>query len=174
MPDSAIRQVVLEVEGHVGKLGWDQPPHLYALVPTTEIVQHEPVAAAELGIDPDTAPGTLTPVEQEPLEVDKPLEAVLERIMWPPQVVGCAIVLERVMLPRDAEDALPDNPGEAAEFAANHPGRHEVRISAGVTRDGEVHSVVRLRDPATPDTDLYEGPDLVPGLVEALTKTLAD
>ncbi|MGH3424899.1 MAG: PPA1309 family protein [Nocardioidaceae bacterium] len=173
-PDSPIRQVTLEVEAHVAHSGWDQPPRLYGLVPTTEILQHEPAAAAELGIDPESAPGTLTPIEQDSLPLDRPLEDVLDTIMWPPQVVGCAVVLERVMLPPDAETQLPADPGTVHEYAANHPDRQEVRIAAAVTRDGDVHCAVRLHHPSQPDADLYEGPELVPGLVEKLEQTLAD
>lgn len=174
MPDSPIRQVTLEVEAHVDNAGWDQPPRLYGLVPTTEILQHEPAAAQELGIDPDTAPGTLTPVEQEALPLDRPLENVLDGIMWPPQVVGCAVVLERLMLPPDAESGLPDDAEHAHGYATNHPDRQEVRIAAGVTRDGDVHCAVRLHHPPHEDAQLYEGPELVPGLVEKLEQTLAD
>lgn len=173
-PDTPIRQVTLEVEAHVGRSGWGQPPRLYGLVPTTEILQHEPAAASELGIDPDSAPGTYTPVEQESLPLDRPLESVLEGIMWPPQVVGCAVVLERLMLPPHAEATLPEDADEVHDYAANHPDRQEVRIAAAVTRDGEVHCAVRLHHPSQPDADLYEGPELVPGLVEKLTGTLAD
>lgn len=172
--DSPIRQVTLEIEAHAGRSGWDQPPRLYGLVPTTEILQHEPAAAAELGIDPDSAPGTFTPIEQDALPVDRPLETVLETIMWPPQVVGCAVVVERLMLPPDAEDGLPQDPDEAQTYAEQHPDRQDVRITAAVTRDGDVHCAVRLHHPPQPDADLYEGPTLVPGLVRMLNATLAD
>lgn len=173
-PDSPVRRVTLEIEEHVAGSGWDQPPRLYGLVPTTEIVQHEPDAAAQLGIDPDSAPGTLTPVEQEALPLDRPLEQVLDTIMWPPQVTGCGVVLERLMLPPAAEADLPDDPEAADDYAALHPSRQEVRIAAAVTRDGEAHCAVRLRHPPHEDAGLYEGPDLVPGLVHRLTTTLAD
>lgn len=173
MPDSPIRQVTLEIEAHVAEGGWDQPPRLYALVPTDEVLEQEPGMAAELGVDPQQAAGTFTPIEQDELPVDQPLEALLEEIMWPPQVIGCAAVLERVMLPPQAETEIPSDPEDAESYAASHPDRQEVRIAAAVTRDGQVHCAVRSYSSGE-DRDVLEGPDLVPALVELLSQTLAD
>jgi hypothetical protein len=55
------------------------------------------------------------------------------------------------------------------EAAAQHPDRQEVRLVAAVTRGGAVHSAVRGRHE---DAELLEGPDLVPGLVGLLRRTL--
>jgi hypothetical protein len=55
-------------------------------------------------------------------------------------------------------------------FASAHPDRREVRLVAAVTRAGERHSAVRAREPD--DAPLLEGPDLVPGLLDHLTRTL--
>ena len=35
--DPALQRVLLEIEGHVGRLGWDQPARLFALVNTDEL-----------------------------------------------------------------------------------------------------------------------------------------
>lgn len=177
MPDSAIRQVTLEVEAHVANDGWDQSPRLYALVPTSDLLQQEPAIAEQLGIDPEHAAGSYTPIEQEELPVDRSLEDVLESITWPEQVVGCAAVLERVMLPPEAEDDLPEDPDDVADYAAGHPDRHEVRMAVAVTRDGRTHCAIRVNEATStgPEVvDLIEGPDLVPGLVGMLSQTLAD
>ncbi len=169
--DSALAQAVREVEAHAHEAGWDRPPHLYALVPTDELLAREPQLAAQLGIDPAAAAGALTPVQQEDLPPDRSLEDTLRQIMWPAEVTGCAAVLERLTLPPEAERDLPDDPAQAQEYAANHPDRHEVRLAAGVSRDGNQHCVLRVR---TQEGALVQGPDLVPTLTRLLLDTLRD
>lgn len=164
MPDSPVRRAALEVEAHVGEAGWDQPARLFALVDTAALVAREPQLAGRLG---DSA---FTPVEQEGATDGVALEDLLTRIEWPETVDGCAVVVERVMLPPDAEESLPDDPAEAIRVAAAHPDRREVRLVAAVLRDGSVHSAVRAREPET--AELLEGPDLVPSLVSQLRQTL--
>ena len=167
MPDSPLRRATLEVESHVGAQGWDQPPRLFALVPTAELAAREPALAGQLSDDPDG----MTPVEQDGIPTDRSLEDVLIDITWPDTVAGCAAVIERIMLPPEAEDSLPDDPDELVAAAAAHPDRREVRLVAAVTRDGRAHSTVRAREPH--NAELLEGPDLVPGLIEHLRRTLA-
>jgi hypothetical protein len=151
MPDSPLRRAALEVEAYVSAEGWDQGPRLFALVPTAELIAREPALADQLSGDPDS----ITPVEQE-LDGTRELEDLLTEIEWPGAVVGCAAVIERIMLPPEAEESLPDDP--------------EGLVVAAVTRDGLAHSAVRGKEPA--DADLLEGPDLVPGLIEHLRSTL--
>lgn len=166
MPDTPLRQATLEVESHVAAEGWDQPPRLFALVPTSDLIAREPALADQL-VD---IPGGFTPVEQE-LTADRTLEDLLAEIVWPDAVSGCAAVIERIMLPPEAEESLPDDPEELLAVVAAHPDRREVRLVAAVIRDGETHSAVRAREPH--DAELLEGPDLVPGLIEHLRSTLA-
>ena len=167
MPDSPLRRATLEVESHVGAQGWDQAPRLFALVPTAELVAREPALADQLADDP----GGITPVEQDGIPADRSLEDVLLDITWPDTVAGCAAVIERIMLPPEAEESLPDDPDDLLAVVAAHPDRREVRLVAAVTRDGRAHSAVRAREPL--DAELLEGPDLVPGLIEHLRRTLA-
>ena len=101
--DSPLARAVREIEAHAHEAGWDQPPQLFALVPTDELLAREPALGAQLGIDPATAAGSITPVQQEQLPVDRPLEETLAGIMWPEEVAGCAAVMERVALPPEAE-----------------------------------------------------------------------
>lgn len=169
--DTALAHAVREVEAHAHGAGWDQAPQLFALVPTDELLAREPALGAQLGLDATAAAGTLTPVQQEQLPVDKPLEETLGGIMWPREVAGCAAVLERLTLPPEAERDMPDDPAQAQEYAANHPDRHEVRMAAGVTRDGNQHCVLRVR---THEGALLQGPDLVPMLTRLLLDTLRD
>ena len=172
MPDSPLRQVALEIEAHVAEAGWDQAPRLYALVPTADLLAQEPALAETMGIDGESATDSLTSIEQESLPTDRSLEDALAEMMWPDQVVGCAAVIERIMLPPEVEDDLPDDADALLDFVASHPARQEVRLVAAVTRDGTVHSAVRARTPE--DSALLEGPDLVPGLIAQLQHTLAD
>lgn len=169
-PDSPLRRAALEVEQHVGSAGWDQPPRLFALVPTADLVAAEPHLAAVLG---DGADGNYTSIEQEDLPADRPFEEMLGSIEWPASVAGCAAVIERLMVPASAEDALPVESVAAAAAVAAHPEREEVRLVAAVLRDGAAHSAVRSRRQGA-ESDLLEGPALVPALVSLLAATLDD
>jgi len=171
--DAVVRRSIREVEAHVAGSGWDQPPRLYALVPTSDLLAAEPQLAASLGIDAPRAAGSLTPVEQEDVPSERPLELVLQQIMWPPQVLGCAAVMERVVLPSAAEADLPDDAAELARVLTDHPLREDVRIAAAATRDGRAHCAVRVR---THDADdaVLDGPTLVPGLLRLLARSLED
>ena len=169
--DVALRTAVREIETHASEAGWDQPARLYALVPTSDLLAREPALAAAMGLDEVAAAGSLTPVEQDDVPVDKPLEAVLGQIMWPAEVFGCAAVVERLVLPPTADGELPEDPGAAEQYAADHPDRQEVRIVAGATRDGATYCALRMRshDDAF---SVLESPDLVPALLELLRSTL--
>jgi hypothetical protein len=170
LPSTPLRLAALEVEAHVAADGWDQAPRLYALVRTAALVEAEPSLAAQLAVPLRDAPDGFTTIEQELHLAGRPLEDVLEEIQWPDAVDGCAVVVERIMLPPEAEEDLPSDPAAVAEAAARHPARQDVRLVAVVDRTGERHSAVRARTPA--DATLLEGPDLVPGLVQALLRTL--
>jgi hypothetical protein len=169
--DVALRTAVREIEAHASEAGWDQPARLYALVPTSDLLAREPALAAAMGLDEVAAAGSLTPVEQDDVPADQPLEAVLGRIMWPAEVFGCAAVVERLVLPPTADGELPEDPEAAEQYAADHPDRQEVRIVAGATRDGATYCALRMRshDDAF---SVLESPDLVPALLELLRSTL--
>jgi hypothetical protein len=169
--DAALRAAVREIEAHAAEAGWDQPSRLYALVPTSDLLVREPALAAAMGLDEVAAAGSLTPVEQDDVPVDTALESVLERIMWPAEVFGCAAVVERLVLPPTADGQLPEDPGAAEQYAREHPDREEVRIVAGVTRDGSTYCALRMR---THDDafSVLESPDLVPALLQLLRSTL--
>ena len=169
--DPVLRAAVREIEEHASEAGWDQPARLYALVPTTDLLVREPALAAAMGLEESTAAGSLTPIEQDEVPDDKPLESVLEQIMWPAEVFGCAAVVERLVLPPEADQQMPDDPRSAEEYAAAHPDRQEVRIVAGATRDGSTYCALRMRshDDAF---SVLESPDLVPALLELGRSTL--
>lgn len=164
---------VREIETYAADAGWDRPPRLFALADTTTLLAREPALADALGVDPAAAP-PLTPVEQDSLPTDRPLEDLLATIGWPPDVAGCAVVVERLVLPPQAEADLPSEPGDAAGLhaaAATHHDRQDVRIVVGVLRDGRRECAVRLRSHDTA-ADVLTGTDLVPTLADALLATL--
>jgi hypothetical protein len=164
-----LSEVVRELELHAAQAGWDQPAQIFALVETTELVRREPALAEALGIT--DADGGLTPVEQDALPPGQELEDVLLQIEWPEEVAGCAAVVERLVLPPGADADIPDDRGKAAEYAAAHPDRQEVRIVAAATRDGESFCALRLRS-HDDDQNVLGGPDLVPPLLQLLHATL--
>lgn len=169
--DPALAAAVLEIEQHASASGWDQPAQLFALVDTASLVAREPGLAAAMGLDAASAAGSLTPVEQDPLPADLPFEVALESILWPPDVAGCAAVVERLVLPPAADADVPEDPAEAEEFARQHPDRQEVRIVAGATRAGSTYCALRLRA-HDDDHSVVGGTDLVPELLGMLVATL--
>jgi len=165
----------LDIERHVASQGWDQPTLLFALVPTEHVRTAQPGLAAQLGVL-DGGPA-LTTFEQPAPPDDEELDVFLARIEWPPEIVGAALVVERIVLPPEAEAAVADRP-DAATVAREHPKAQDMRIVVAVTKDGQQMSVLRLRGApgadGTPDDSedaVLTGHDLVPGLAEALIAT---
>jgi hypothetical protein len=117
--DPALASAVLEIETHIAEGGWDQPARLYALVATERLVQQESALAAAMGLDDSAAQGSLTPVEQDQLAPDQPLEAVLQSISWPAGVTGCARRRRRTAgAPARGRRADPAGPGRRAGVRA--------------------------------------------------------
>lgn len=170
--DPALSRAVLEIETHIADGGWDQGARLYALVDTASLIASEPALAEAMGLDAAAEDGSLTAVEQD-LSPDAPLEETLETISWPESVSGCAAVVERLVLPPDADGDVPDDAVAAQDFARQHPDRQEVRIVAAVTRAGATYCAMRLRAHDN-DLSVVTGTDLVPGLVALLSTTLVD
>jgi len=168
--DVALRTAVREIEAHAAEAGWDQPARLFALVPTADLVAREPQLASTLGIEDDGS-GSLTPVEQDDVPPDAALESVLEQVLWPAEVLGCAAVVERLVLPPSADADVPADPAQAQRYAAEHPDREEVRMVAAATRTGSTYCALRLRTHDDP-LAVVEAPDLVPALLELLRSTL--
>lgn len=162
----ALAAALVEVERHVGRLGWDQPARLFALVRTTDLLAAEPSLAEHLS---GGFSDGYSSIEQEDFRPGSDLAETLARIAWPPTVAGCALALERAFLPADAETELPDDPDAAVRAVAEHPRRLDLRVVVGVTRDGQRHGVARVRGA---DGELLGGADLVPALAAALAHTL--
>lgn len=162
----------LDTERHVASAGWDQPPRLFALVSTADLVTREPQLAAGLTVS-DQIDGALTAIEQEDLPTTDSIESLLGQIAWPETVVGCAIVVERLVVPPEAERDLPTDHDAAVAALAEHPERRDVRLLAAVTRDGRSICLLRQRDHDSDDR-VATGSDIAPGLVAALSATFAD
>jgi hypothetical protein len=197
---AALPDAAREVEEFVDAAGWDQPPQLFALVRTAELVAAEPGVASSLDLA-----SPLTPIAQEPLPPGE-LDAALAGITWPSTVAGCAAAVHIVVLPPDVEADL--DPATESDLlrrlAAEHPRCREARLVAAVLRDGPGACVLRLRggggdlaaqcdsgdlaaqrdrgdlaaqcdsgDPTSADAvdELVEHPDLAPNLLAALHAT---
>ncbi|CAM5385814.1 putative protein OS=Streptomyces tendae OX=1932 GN=GUR47_14835 PE=4 SV=1 [Streptomyces tendae] len=175
MAASPLTRAVLEIDEYVSGLGWDQPARLFALVDTARLKADQPSLADRLGLQDEPETSGLTPIEQDEIPTDQALDEFLGTIAWPDAVAGCALVVERLMLPPSAEAQVPSGLNEAklAQWVAEHPDRQEVRMTVGVLRDGARDSALRLREKDTA-TEVLTGSDLVPGLAEALTATFEE
>ncbi|WP_052851888.1 PPA1309 family protein [Streptomyces avicenniae] len=172
---SPLTRAVLEIDAYAAGLGWDRPALLFALVDTARLREEEPGLAERLDVGETDAVGDLTPVEQDELPDGLPLDEFLATIAWPDAVTGCALTIERLMLPPSAEAAIPEGlaAAELADWVARHPERQEVRMTVAVLRDGRRESALRLREKDTA-TEVLTGEGLVPGLAEALSATFEE
>jgi len=170
---SALTLAVHEIETFVAGDGWDQPARMFALALAPELVAAEPDLAEELGIDA-SAEGYV-PIEQEWIDDDRPLDDALAMIGWPDEVHGCVVAIERMVLPDEAEaelvaQGMDPTSSEFAQEAMDHPQRRDVRMVIGVLRDGERSCRLRVQQGEGVET-FTDGPDLVPGLANALAAT---
>lgn len=165
-------RLTLDLERHAAAAGWDQPPHLFALVETADLLRREPRLAGELGLVEED-PGGLTPVDQGDLPTHGSLDELLAGIAWPHEVLGAALTVERVMVPPAVERDMPQSEVEALRWLAEHPDRQEVRLVVAVLRDGSRSAALRMRG-HDDESSVLTGPALVPGLADALAATLAD
>jgi hypothetical protein len=186
----SLARCLREVASFVDEHGWDQPPQIFALVPTAELAAAEPALLDQL----DDEHG-LTPIAQDPFPDDieggsPALDEFLATTSWPSAVSGCVLAQQILVLPPDAEadldDALeplladPEAADQAGrDAAAAHPERRDARLYAGVLRDGRSLCLMQLRPLDDEDDDgfgsaepeLLSYPDLGSNLVEALHAT---
>ncbi|WP_034649170.1 PPA1309 family protein [Cellulomonas sp. HZM] len=172
---AALADAVREIEHHVAQAGWDAPVRVFALVRTQAALEAEPGLADQLD-DAVLAAARenawhLTSVEQEGLPPADDLEHLLAGLSWPAGVDGVAVTAERVVLPPAAEEAMPAAADEALAYLLAHPDRQDVRLAVGVLRGGGTWGAVRTRAHDA-DDQVGQGPDLVPGLADALRATL--
>ncbi|WP_067778516.1 PPA1309 family protein [Actinomyces vulturis] len=172
----ALSQALMEIDEHIAPAGWDTPVRVFALVRTAAALASDTSMAALLSDKAkDEAKNnewSLLSIEQENLPASTDLADLLAQIAWPEEVDGMAMSTETTILPPEAqkEAAAITDPTELAQFAANHPGRDEMRVVAGVLRSGESWCVGRLRSHDDPD-DLLMSRDLAPSLLEMMAQT---
>jgi len=163
---SALKETVLEIERECAKAGWTRGIVLYALVPTADVIESAPEMAEALA---EKSPTSLTAIEQEDVELTGTIEDFLGTISWSAEVFGAALVLERLIVNEEP-------PGEVSEEAlADWVTEHgqEVRMVVGVLRDGSQECAMRMR--AYDDENaIMAGPELLPGMAEALALTFAE
>ncbi|WP_238154437.1 PPA1309 family protein [Ornithinimicrobium sufpigmenti] len=169
-PQDALLRAAVDTERHVARLGWDQPPRLFALVRTGLLREREPSMASQLQQADDDG---YTAVEQEGLPPTSDLESLLGRMAWPEDVEGVAMAVERIVVPPEAEQDLPEEPDAATDRLAAHPDRKDVRLLAACLRDGRSICLLRQRDHDSDDA-VAVGQDIAPGLTHALAMTLRD
>ncbi len=156
--------------------GWDQPVRVFALVRTAAALEADPDVAGLLEAaaveEARRDPELLMVVEQEGLPAAADLEHLLAQLAWPESVHGAAISIERLVLPAAAQeeaDAITDA-AERLAFLQARPDREDIRMVVGVLRSGESWCALRSRT-HDDDASVYQGEQLVPGLVEALATT---
>jgi hypothetical protein len=167
-----LHTALVDIESHVAAGGWDQPTRLYALVETAALLREEPSLIEEFKALGVTNPPAFTPVEQDDLP-DLPLDEVLSQITWGPQVAGCAIAVERLVLPAEVEVEIPHDDPQMPSYVANHPLREEIRLVAAVLRNGNGDCALRMRNNDS-DEEVLFGSELAPGLLEALLETFTE
>ncbi len=168
-PSEALRQVAQQTERYVAAGGWDQQVRLFALVPTADLLAREPQLGAAMGPDP----GQFTAVEQDGMPPTADLQSLLGRLAWPPAVAGAALVVERIVVPPEAEREVRErhtDDSAALEALATHPARRDVRLLVAVLRDGPAICLLRQREHDSDDR-VATGPDLAPGVTAALRAT---
>lgn len=167
----SLEKSTLEIERHVATGGWDAPMRLFALALAQKALANHPELADELPADVQTDaitdPTTLFSIEQEGLPQVETIEELVTSIVWPDNVDGAALSVERIVLPPGAETELPKDPEEAEKALADHPNRQDVRIVVAVLRTGESWCAIRMKDFDDP-AKVLSGESLVPGIVEGL------
>lgn len=165
-PMSALKETVLEIERECAKAGWTRGIVLYALVPTADVIESAPEMAEALA---EKSPTSLTAIEQEDVELTGTIEDFLGTISWSAEVFGAALVLERLIVNEEPPGELSEE--ALAEWVIEHG--QEVRMVVGVLRDGSQECAMRMR--AYDDENaIMAGPELLPGMAEALALTFAE
>ena len=170
----ALAAAVTGLERELAQRGWDQEPRLFVLLRTRDLLAETPNLPQEmqeqLGSLVEQLPDHLTPVLQDDLP-PAPMSELLGHLVFPPEVTGVAVALERIVLPPEAEAEAPQEEPAKTEFFMKHASRDDVRMVVGVVREGDSWCALRVRS-NDEDSMVATGADLVPELIEALSGTL--
>lgn len=100
----SLEKSTLEIERHVATGGWDAPMRLFALAYARRALDEHPELSDELPADVQadaiTDPTTLFSIEQEGLPDVDTIEELVTRIVWPDNVDGASLAVERIVLPQ--------------------------------------------------------------------------
>lgn len=171
-----LTKTINDIEAELATLGWDQAPALFALVSHEWLADNLPdkdhanPEEKDLLSAVESDPTGVTAVLQE-TDPQADIDSLLRSIVFPDSVTGVALSMERIILPDEALDALPTDPDERDKALADHPQRDDIRVVAGVNRDGDSWCTIRTRSHDNAD-DVLRGDRLVPDVVDALTLTL--
>ena len=114
-PTPDLESVIRDLDRHVSRDGWGQPPRLFALV---------------------DGEGGFAAVEQPWTSSGEDLVADLGRIAWPPDVQGAALSVQRVLEPdhdvRLTVGALRDQRVATAVRYRAHDADSDVAVGAGL------------------------------------------
>lgn len=170
-----LEKAVREIERHVATGGWDGPLRLFALARAGRALQAHPELANGLPADVRADamdPNALFSIEQEGLPPVETIEELVTRIVWPEDVDGAALSVERIVLPPGAETGLPENDLALERALEEHPDRQDVRIVAAVLRSGESWCAIRMKK-FDDDAKVLSGRELVPGIIAGLNMGFA-
>ena len=170
---SPLTRCALETELHVAADGWGQRPRLFSLANNGSLLKRQPALRSVLGeLDPDE----FSAVEQDVQVTNKTLEKVLATTAWPKDVDGVALVVERVIIPKDESTEAFGTPltgrsNLVAKRLEERLDREDVRLVVAVLRNEEIITLVRRKN-EDDDDKVAIGTNIAPGLVDALKATL--
>lgn len=158
-PIQALNKALLEAVDFIHAEGWNQPPTLFALVPSHLLADAiEPDDAPLALVVQDNLPKTIVPASEE-------LGEYIAHILWPEAVVG-AILAQEIMF-QDANE--PNSQPRAA------------RLFSGVLRNDLDNTLLQIRPTeeelatkgvfAEDDVELRGGKGIAPGVIAALRAT---
>ena len=168
LTQQALNKAMIEAVEFVHAEGWDAAPTLFALVPTSLLVDE--LASSSFGLDEDSedqAPLTLVVQDNLPdnlLAGSEELADYVSRVVWPHSVAGAVL----------AQEIKFKDTGEGADVSAR-----PARLFSGVLcEEGVEQTLLQLKPTeeelaakgafAHDDIELRGGPEVAPGLIAAL------
>lgn len=141
--------------------GWDQPPTMFGLVPTS-VIARETGAAID---DADQDNLTLVVQDLPDMGSGDELQDYVARTAWPPTVTG-AIVAQEIMFQNSAEPGTP--PRKARLFSGIIDGGPDLTLLQLRPTEDELKAAGAF---GHDNIDLLGGPDVAPGIVALLRST---
>ncbi len=159
LPIQALNKALLEAVDFIHAEGWNQPPTLFALVPSQLLAD---------AIEPDDAPLALVVQDELPTTIlpgSEELGDYIAHIQWPDAVVGAILAQEIQFQDANALDAEP----------------RTARLFSGVLRNDLHQTLLQIRPTeselasrgpfAEDEVELRGGANIAPGVISALRAT---